>query len=139
MTALADRAHRSPKIYGDYYSVASGAAIRELERTAVGIDWGGNGYTTVEQVDELIDCLHLRPGSSLLDIGAGAGWPAVYLAARSGCEVVASDLALSGMQAAQTRAGDKGVDATSFVVSSAASLPFADGSFDAVSHSDLLC
>lgn len=130
---------RTAAVYGDYYSVASGDAIRMLEREAVGTDWGGNGYTTVDHVDELIRVLELGPGKKLADLGAGAGWPGVYIAARSGSDVVISDLAVSGMIAGRERAKERGVETTAEVAASATDVPFADASFDGVTHSDLLC
>ena len=125
--------------YGGYYTVATGEAVRELERVAVGADWGGNGHTTVAQSHELVDALRLGPGSRLADLGSGAGWPGLYLAHLSGCDVVLSDLTPAGMGAARKRAIERGVDRALFVTASATDVPLADASFDAVSHSDLLC
>jgi 2-polyprenyl-3-methyl-5-hydroxy-6-metoxy-1,4-benzoquinol methylase len=115
-------------------------AVREIERAVIGGDWGANGYTTVSQADRLGDVLHLGPGMRLLDLGAGRGWPGLYLAVRSGCEAVLSDVPLDGLQVARARAGTEGVAGrVTAVGSSARTLPFRAGTFDAVVHTDVLC
>jgi hypothetical protein len=40
--------------------------------------------------------LHLSAADRLLDLGSGRGWPGLYLAARTGCAVVLTDLPLEG-------------------------------------------
>jgi cyclopropane fatty-acyl-phospholipid synthase-like methyltransferase len=44
------------------------------------------------QADTLAGELRLSAGDRLLDLGSGRGWPGLYLAASSGCQVVPSDL-----------------------------------------------
>jgi SAM-dependent methyltransferase len=70
----------------------------------IGSDFGADGYTTVEQADELARRLELRPGLRLLDLGCGSGWPGLYLAMRTGCQVVLSDVPLDGLRSAKARA-----------------------------------
>lgn len=124
--------------FSDYYSSAGDPVLRELEQRVLGTDYGGNSYTDVSQADELIDMLELGVDSSLLDIGSGLGWPGLYLSARSGCRVLLSDVPIEGLQHASRRAEAEGIPAWS-VASSGTALPFRDGSFGAVTHSDVLC
>lgn len=49
-------------------------------------------YLGTQACDEVIDILGLEPGSTLLDVGAGIGGPARYIAARSGCSVTGVEL-----------------------------------------------
>lgn len=115
-------------------------ANAQVEREAVDTDYGNSGYTTLTQARRLIDALGLGPGDLLLDIGAGAGWPGLYLAKASGCRVVLCDLALSGMRQATRRAAADDVAArTAAVVASARHLPFRPDSFHAIVHADVLC
>jgi ubiquinone/menaquinone biosynthesis C-methylase UbiE len=82
----------------------------------------------------------LDPTVRLLNVGAGSGWPALYLAKISGCDVTMSDIPLSGLRAALAWASNDGLASRSQAVAAdGARLPFADGSFDALSHSDVLC
>jgi ubiquinone/menaquinone biosynthesis C-methylase UbiE len=84
--------------------------------------------------------LGLQPGSRLLDVGAGAGWPGLYFAKETGCDAVLVDLPLSGLQAATERAArDRISNRSRVVVADGSRMPFRDGSFDAVSHCEVLC
>jgi 2-polyprenyl-3-methyl-5-hydroxy-6-metoxy-1,4-benzoquinol methylase len=112
----------------------------QIELRVIGGDWGANGFTTVTQADTLADKLGLSAGDRLLDLGSGRGWPGLYLAARTGCRVVLTDLPLEGLRVAADRAASGGLTARTGVVASAATgLPFRAGSFDVVIHTDVLC
>jgi 2-polyprenyl-3-methyl-5-hydroxy-6-metoxy-1,4-benzoquinol methylase len=92
------------------------------------------------RLDTLAHELHLSAADRLLDVGTGRGWPGLYLAARTGCRVVLTDLPLEGLWVAANRAASEGLAARTGVVASAASgLPFRAGSFDVVIHTDVLC
>ena len=112
----------------------------QIEQRVIGGDWGANGFTTMAQADALARGLDLSAGDRLLDLGTGRGWPGLYLAARTGCRVLLTDLPLEGLRVAADRAAAEGLTARTGVVASAASgLPFRAGSFDAVIHTDVLC
>ena len=132
--------HDTRQKFGDRYAEDRTDVVRQIERAVIGADWGANGYTTVRQADLLADLLRLRPGVRLLDLGSGCGWPGLYLAARSGCEAVLSDVPLDGLRRALARADTEHVgDRVAAAASSARALPFRPGSFDAVVHTDVLC
>jgi ubiquinone/menaquinone biosynthesis C-methylase UbiE len=105
-----------------------------------GCDYQVKGYTTRDEAPRMAKLLDLHPGCRLLDVGAGAGWPGLYFAKETGCEVVLVDLPLSGLQAATERAvHDRISDRSRVAVADGSRMPFRDGSFDAVSHSEVLC
>ncbi len=82
---------------------------------------------------ELASLAGITLGATVLDVGAGVGGPARFLAARHGCRVVGIDLSEPFVEAARyltVRTGQSGQ--VSFEVASALALPFADGGFDAV-------
>ena len=125
--------------FGERYSVGHSEVLETIEREVIGGDWGANGYTTRAQADELADRLELDASKRLLDVGTGQGWPGLYLARKTGCEVVVTDLPIEGLRAAVTRAKRERIRALGTIVSSARRLPFSDRSFDAVCHTDVMC
>lgn len=112
----------------------------EIERRVCGSDYGGTSWTTMAEAGRVAELMDLGPGKRLLDIGAGSGWPGLHLAKATGCDVVLTDIPFFGLQAAAERAAADGLaGACRLAVADGAALPFAGGSFDAVSHSDVLC
>lgn len=125
--------------FGERYRVEASIAV-DLERAVLGSDYGANGYTTVAQADTLAAVLALREGHRLLDIGAGCGWPGLYLAKTAGCDVVVTDLPMEGLRRARRRSRDDCLTPRSgAVLASARRLPFRAESFDAIVHTDVLC
>ena len=126
--------------FGERYGRPASDATRELERRVIGQDFGANGYTTSSQADLIARTLDLRKGHRLLDVGSGRGWPGLYLAKVSGCEVVMTDIPHEGLSTAQKRAAIEGISERAWaVVASARRLPFGPESFDAIVHTDVLC
>ncbi len=122
------------------YEFVGSPVMQELERSVLGCDYGATSWTTCLEAERIAGLLDLRPMIRLLDIGAGSGWPALYLATISGCDVTLSDIPMSGLRAAVARASLDGLGARcQAVAADGANLPFADASFDALSHSDVLC
>jgi len=127
-------------LFAERYGRPGSDATRDLERLVIGSDFGANGYTTLAQADLLAERLDLGVGKSLLDVGAGRGWPGLYLAKTTGCSVVVTDLPREAMRTATSRAAEEGLSARArAVVASARDLPFGSASHDAVVHTDVLC
>ena len=130
----------STQRFSERYSAGEGKATVALEREVIGGDYGANGYTTLQQADVLLQRLELTPSDRLLDVGAGRGWPGLYIAKRSSCEVVLTDLPVEGLRDSRRRARKSHQRRRSHcVVASGSTLPFRPRSFDAVVHSDVLC
>lgn len=125
--------------FAERYARSRSDAVMRVEREVIGDVWGACGHTTVAQADLLIERLRLTGDDRLLDFGCGRGWPGLYVAKRTGCEVVLADLPLEGLVLAGLRARDEGVRHTGSVVSSARHFPFKPESFDAIVHTDVLC
>jgi methylase of polypeptide subunit release factors len=122
------------------YRLGEAPARRRVERAVLGSDYGATSYTTVPQAAELAERLQLGSAVSLLDLGAGSGWPGLHLATATGCAVVLTDRPGEGLRIAQQRALDDGLaDRCRFVQSSGDRLPFRSEVFDAVTHTDVFC
>ena len=139
MVTVSDEA-QARALFQERYRNTPSLLARQIEQRVIGGDWGANGFTTMAQADTLARELRLSAGDLLLDLGTGRGWPGLYLAARTGCAVVLTDLPLEGLCVAANRATSEGLAARTGVVAAAASgLPFRAGSFDVVIHTDVLC
>lgn len=126
--------------FAEIYQRSQLPVMRMVERSVCGCDYGGTSWTTRDEADGIAALLGLRSGVRLLDVGSGSGWPALYWAEKSGCNAVLTDLPFDGLRIAARRANDDGLrDSCSFALASAADLPFPEGNFDAISHSDVLC
>jgi ubiquinone/menaquinone biosynthesis C-methylase UbiE len=122
------------------YPLGQSKIMLEIERRVCGCDYGATSWATRNEVQEIAELLELGPGQRLLDIGAGTGWPALYWARTTGCGAVLADVPLAALRIATKRAAtDRPSGDCWAVAAEGASLPFTDGSFDSVSHLDVLC
>src|SRR5678816_3524385 len=86
--------------HGKSAELARADAVRDLERSVYGCDYGGNGGATRLEAERVFGLLELRPDVRLLDVGAGSGWPALYLAQISGCDLVMVAIPLASLRIA---------------------------------------
>ncbi len=127
------------KRFAETYARTDSAVHRAVQREVFGAESWVRGYTTPAQADLLAERLALRPGLRVLDIGAGLGWPSLYLAQRTGCEAVLTDVPEPGLRSALIRAERLRVGRRSSLArASGTHLPFRPRSFDAVVHTDTL-
>ena len=123
-----------------FYPRAQSPVMLSIERSVCGCDYGGNSWTTRVEAHRIAALLGLGPTLRLLDVGAGSGWPGLYMAATRACDVVLVDLPLTGLRIAAERAiKDRLLGRCWLSVADASELPFREDSFDAISSSDLLC
>ena len=87
----------------------------------------------LELTERLGNLLELRPVQRVLDVASGTGASAVFLAQRFGCEVVGLDYSTELVGQARRRAREAGLDhLVRFEHGDSESLPFPDGTFDAL-------
>ena len=130
----------STERFNDIYRNYQSPVMLEVERAVTGCDYGATSWTTRDEADGLGRSMLLGPDRRLLEVGGGSGWPGLYLARSTGCEVTLIDLPMTGLRIASERIAADGLRATcSAALSDGARLPFRDASFDAIVHSDVLC
>ncbi len=111
----------------------------EIRREAFGEDIGQNSWLTSSELDLFQSWLNLSPDKRLLDVGCGAGGPALRLASQTGCAVTGIDLHEQAIATANALAVERGLARTEFLHLSAESkLPFPDQSFDAITCIDAI-
>lgn len=122
------------------YELLQSSVMRGIERAVCGCDYGATSWTTLAEAKNVLGMLDLSPGKRLLDVGTGSGWPGLYLAKEMGCDIAMTDLPFGGLRIARDRAVTDQVGGACWAtLADAAVLPFRDGCFDAVFHSDVLC
>jgi 2-polyprenyl-3-methyl-5-hydroxy-6-metoxy-1,4-benzoquinol methylase len=84
----------------------------------------------LDYLPRIPETLKSRSAKTVLDLGCGSGWLAVFLA-RQGFAVTGVDCALSAIRLAKNWAAKDDLEIT-FDVGDMADLPYPDGSFDAV-------
>lgn len=111
----------------------SDAEAKLLESRLAGF-WNGDYFTRI-----LLPLLDLKPGSRVLDVGAGNGSLTLLLARHlPGVHVVGVDITPKMVAEAQTLAQAIGITNVEFSVGDALSLPFEDASFEAAVCQTLL-
>lgn len=126
--------------FSKQYEHAQSDVMRGIERSVCGCDYGARSWTTLDEARGTGRMLALKPGKRLLEVGSGSGWPGLYLAKETGCDIVMTDLPLTGLRVAIERAAtDQFAGACWATVADGAALPFRSGRFDAILHSDVLC
>ena len=102
----------------------------DAARLLLGDSFRPGGTRLTERLGRI---LNLTAGTRLLDVAAGKGESAMFLAERFGCEVVGIDYSLKNVDSGNQAASAKGLHGkVTFQWADAESLPFPASSFDAV-------
>lgn len=120
--------------YGSHYKRFESGLGKALRREVYGEDLGQTSWRTGVEQQELAVFLRLGSGSRLLDIACGSGGPSIDMAVRTGCHVTGLDVESAGIAQAKAAAEARSLaERTDFrVADCGGTLPFADGTFDAV-------
>jgi cyclopropane fatty-acyl-phospholipid synthase-like methyltransferase len=96
-----------------------------------GNDIGQQSFITPGYLDEIIRRLDINESSYVLDVGSGAGGPAIYIASKTGCRIAGIDVSDVGVDMSRKLAKRSGLEETiKFYLGDAMKTPFADDTFD---------
>ena len=115
------------------YAKSRARAARRIEEAALGQTVGLSGYTTTAGAQTLCEHLDLAAAATLLDVGAGRGWPGSHVVRTSGCRLVSTDVPWDALLVAKTGPGAE------VVAAQGGALAFRGNTFDAIVHADVLC
>jgi len=126
-----------PKVldhYGAHYRDFAADVYADVRRAAFGEDIGQNSWLTVGELDRFVSRLELRPSARLLDVACGSGGPTLRIARLTECQVVGVELYEEAVVEGARLAQEAGPETRASFLQADASetLPFEDGSFDAI-------
>ena len=108
-------------------------ANRLIRKTIWGTkdDIGQQSFITPRYLDELIYRLGIDEKTYVLDVGSGAGGPAIYIASKSGCKVAGIEINDVGVKVSEKLAEKSGLqENTAFYLGDAMKMPFEENTFD---------
>lgn len=109
----------------------------DAAKLLLGNSFHPGGTRLTERLGQIMD---LTPGKRVLDVAAGRGMSAIFLARRFGCDVVGIDYSRKNIDQATREASAIGPGGkVTFQCGDAEQLPFPDASFDAVICECALC
>jgi cyclopropane fatty-acyl-phospholipid synthase-like methyltransferase len=126
--------------YNTNYGSFQTELYTQIRQEAFGEDIGQNSWLTADEQDHFLQWLDLSPGKTLLDVACGAGGPALRIAAATGCSVIGIDVHEQALKTASSLAAQRGLaERAEFrTTDAAATLPFPDASFDAITCIDAI-
>jgi len=96
---------------------------------------------TATEYRRFLKLLELPPGAHVLEVGFGAGGCAIYAAETAGVRVTGIDINENAVSNARQLAAGKGLESRARFerVDASKTLPFSEGTFDAVFSNDAIC
>lgn len=90
-------------------------------------------------LDRFVEELHVGPGDTFVDLGCGAGGPALWIAGRTGASVVGVDFSAAAVRSATKLTRERGMEERArFVQAEATATGLPDGAFAAVMSIDAI-
>jgi ubiquinone/menaquinone biosynthesis C-methylase UbiE len=106
----------------------------EARSAALGVDIGQNSWLTADELERFVSRLEIHATARLLDVGCGSGGPSLHVARLTECQVIGVERDNDAVAVGTRLAREQGLqERVSFVQADAGeTLPFGDGSFDAI-------
>ncbi|MBV9992585.1 MAG: methyltransferase domain-containing protein [Alphaproteobacteria bacterium] len=116
-----------------YYDTTYGAPLPdEMRREIYGRDIGQQSWLTAPQQEDFARLAGFTRDTHLLEVGCGAGGPALFLCETVGLALTGIDAEAAGIARAREAARTRGLAARFLCADASARLPFDDACFDAV-------
>lgn len=117
-----------------FKTITSEAGKSERLRAFGDDDIGQHSWTTPKELLSMIEACELNAQSCVLDVGCGAGGPAMFVAQQSGCQIIGLDIDKQGIKMANTLAIERGLSNRCQFYMHNATDPFdiLDASFDLI-------
>ena len=94
-------------------------------------DIGQQSFITPTYLDKLITRLGIKDTTHVLDVGSGAGGPAIYIAEKTGCRVSGIEINDVGVEVSKKLAKNFGLEEeTEFHLGDAMKMPFKNNTYD---------
>jgi len=118
-------------LYGNYKHFTE-QVLEVIRKETFGLDFDQNSWTTADEYDRFISWLEITSNQHILEVASGSGGPAMYLAAKTGCQLTGVDANASGVETASALArATPQTDKVNFILADANKrLPFEDNTFD---------
>jgi ubiquinone/menaquinone biosynthesis C-methylase UbiE len=124
----------SVDLYTASFSRFGEPVLARVRQEAYGEDIGQNSWLTADEYRTYVAWLQVGAGSHVLEVGCGAGGPALFLARTTGAQVTGVDINAHGIAAGNAMAHKQQLeDCVHFEQADASgALPFAAETFDAL-------
>ncbi|MDP9223606.1 MAG: class I SAM-dependent methyltransferase [Actinomycetota bacterium] len=129
--------------FDEVYAAPASAVAERIWREVFGDEYpegvDPNSYVTVSELGRFAEELRVGEGDLLLDAACGGGGPGLWVAARTGTDLVGFDISVTALEAARARAAALGLAGrTEYRVGSFHDTSLEDGIADAVMSVDAL-
>jgi ubiquinone/menaquinone biosynthesis C-methylase UbiE len=124
----------SVDLYNTTYTNLEMTALEQVRVETYSEDLGQSSWMTADELRRFIAWLDLTSDSHVLEVGSGSGGPALFVAELTGASITGIDINEHAIPAGTKMAHDRGLEkqAQFLQVDASASLPFQDGTFDAI-------
>lgn len=131
-------ANASVDLYDTTYGGFQQHVRERIRRETYGEDIVQNSWLLAGEFREFFDWMELGPSSTVLEVAAGSGGPALFMARTTGARVVGIDINEHGIAAATALVRGQPLENRVHFECADASrpLPFEDGAFDAIVCND---
>jgi SAM-dependent methyltransferase len=123
--------------YEDFYDMAARSEVfAEYCKAVFGMDFSQDGFSDIDQINDIIRLTGIKQGDQVLDIGCGNGKMAEYIADKTGAAVYGFDYSKNAIESALLRT--KGKDSLHYEVGAIGGKQYPSDKFDVIISVDTM-